>query len=147
LTPDDLGRFSLSIGGSRANRSGPGDTDRAVKPMPALNVPLAVEAACGWFSAESFTELNPIEQSSIMLLRFIEIVPFESGNLKVTLLASSLPTLRRELPPLIVRANEAAAFHLAVEEGMRGNTQPMVETTARSIETTLDEMIRVATGR
>lgn len=128
-------------------RKTPGEVDRMSKPPPAEHLPAITENACRWFEAESFAELSPIEQASIAHMRLLEIQPFESANQRTALLAASLFTLRRELPPLIIRPDRAQAYRAAVSEGMRMNTTPMVELLAEVIETALGEMIEIISGK
>lgn len=102
---------------------------------------MAVDAACRWFAADSFSELHPVEQASIVLLRLIDIRPFEQLNEQAALVAASLFTLRRELPPIIVRPQSQIAYRAALDEGDQMNTKPMVEFVAESVEGTLSEVI------
>src|SRR6185503_19813145 len=93
------------------------------------------------YTAESFDELNPIEQASIVFLRLIEIQPFERANLQTALTAASLFTLRSTLPPVIIKPQRKPAFLNAIEESRRTNTKPMVELMADAVQSTLGEMI------
>lgn len=102
-------------------------------------IPLAIlEGACQWFSADSFAELHPIEQAGIVLLRLIDLHPFDQGNEQTALVAASLFTLRSGLPPIIIGIETQPAYRAALDEGIRMNTKPMVELIAESIEKTLD---------
>jgi hypothetical protein len=115
-----------------------------VAPAPrAEHLPMIVENACRWFAMESFAELNPVEQAAIALLRLLELAPFARNNRPTALLAASLFTLRRGLPPVIFRPQQHQAYLAAIEQGLRMNTQPMVELVAEAIEQTLDEMLQV----
>lgn len=127
-------------GAASAFRRSAGDT-RRLKPAPAENLPAMVDSACQWYTAESFTELHPIEQASIVFLRLIEIQPFEQGNERTALVAASLFTLRSELPPIIINPEMHAAYRAALDEGIRMNTKPMVELIAEAIERSLTKMI------
>lgn len=145
LTPELLLRLhGTIIGASTEFRASGGDANRSPKPQ---QLTLAVDAACRWFTAESFTELNPVEQASIVLLRLIELEPFEIANERTVLLAASLFTLRSGLPPLIITPDRAAAYRGAIDEGFRANTKPMVELLAETIEATLAGMIETAKTR
>ncbi|HJZ69469.1 MAG TPA: hypothetical protein VKF81_15200 [Blastocatellia bacterium] len=103
---------------------------------------IAVDAACRWFAADSFSELHPVEQASIVLLRLIDIRPFEQLNEQTALVAASLFTLRSELPPIIVRPQSQIAYRAALDEGDQMNTKPMVEFVAESVERSLSEIIQ-----
>jgi Fic family protein len=117
-------------------------SDSSASRVRAEHLPLIVENACRWFAMDSFAELNPVEQAAIALLRLLEIAPFEAHNQRTAVIAASLFTLRTGLPPLIVQAEQREAYQAALGEGAHMNTQPMVELLARSVEQTLDEMIK-----
>jgi Fic family protein len=104
-------------------------------------LPLVLEGACQWFSADSFAELHPIEQAGIVLLRLIDLHPFDHGNERTALVAASLFTLRSGLPPIIIGVETQPAYRAALNEGIRMNTKPMVELIAGSIEQSLALMI------
>jgi hypothetical protein len=108
--------------------------------ITAEHLPLILGNACTWFTMESFAELNPVEQAAIALLRLVELAPFEQANEPTALLGASLFTLRSQLPPIIFRREQREAFTAAVQEGLRMNTQAMVELVAKAIEQTLDGM-------
>ncbi len=146
LTPDILIRLRNPLGTPEGLRTGPGHVAAELKsagllPPPAAHVPAAIEMACRWFTAESITELNPIEQAALALLRLIEIQPFEKHNECTALAAASLFTMRGELQPIIIWPDLAASYRTAIGEGLRMNTRAMVEVIAQSIEKTLDALI------
>jgi Fic family protein len=111
------------------------------KPAPAEHIPALIESACRWLTAESFFELNPLEQASITHLRLLEIHPFERANLETALVAASLFTMRNRMPPIIIKQEDSSLYRSAVEEGARMNTRPMVELMALAMEKRLSEMI------
>ena len=100
-----------------------------------------LESACHWFSAESFVELHPVEQAAIVLMRVIELRPFDDGITRIALAASSLFTLRSELPPVIISSNLQVRYQAALTEGMKMNTRPMVDLVAEALVTTVSEIV------
>ena len=118
-------------------------TNSSASSVRAQQLALILDHACRWFAMDSFAELNPVEQAAIVLLRLSEIAPFERHNEPTSRLAASLFTMRSGLPPLIFQAHKHDAYVAALREGLRMNTQPMVELLARSVEQTLDEMMQV----
>jgi Fic family protein len=119
----------------------------ATSKVTAENLPAVLDSACQWFSADSFAELHPIEQASIVFLRLIEIRPFEDRNARTALVAASVFTLRSGLPPIIIDPATAPAYSNALNEGLRMNTKPMVEFVAQSIEESLTHMISAIKGK
>lgn len=137
LTPELLLRLhSASAAGFR---TGAGDRSPGSPPAPE-HLPALLESACRWFTAESFAELNPVEQASIVLLRLIDLQPFEKESERTALVAASLFTLRSDLPPIIIKPENTFIFREALSEGMRMNTKPMVEAIAEAVERSLSEM-------
>jgi Fic family protein len=124
-----------------------GITSGPMKPPPPHNLSAILESAFQWYTADSFTELNPIEQAALVLLRLIEIQPFEEKNERTALVAASLFTLRSDLPPLIVKSEMTAGYRVALDEATRMNTKPMVELLASAIEETLDASIQQLSRR
>ena len=117
------------------------------RPVPPESLPALIEIACQWYSAESFAELNPIEQSAIVLLRLTELQPFEDANQQTALVAASLFTLRSELPPIIIKPEMKAAYDNALVEANRMNTKPMVDVIGESVGSSLGEMIAISKKR
>jgi len=140
LDTDLLIRLHNIPGTAPGFRGGPGVT-RTRKPAPPEVLPLMIETACRWYTAESFTELNPVEQASIVFLRLLELQPFQQANERTALVAASLFTLRSELPPIVISTEMHAAYRNALEEGDRMNTKPMVELVAESVERTLSAIL------
>jgi len=123
-------------------------TDISTSAVRAEHLPMIVENACRWFAMESFAELNPVEQAAIALLRLIELAPFEQNNQRNSIIAASLFTLRKGLPPIIFKPAQQQAYLAAVKEGLRMNTQSMVELVAEAIEQTLDMGVQfISTGK
>jgi hypothetical protein len=122
-------------------RKSAGDTSRTPGPPPPQHLSALLEGALRWYTAESFAELNPVEQVSIVLLRLIDMQPYEQANERTALVAASLFTLRSDLPPIIIKPEMHSAYRNALDEGSRMNTNPMVETLAGAIERSLVESI------
>jgi hypothetical protein len=141
LTPDLLIQLHDPSGRAEGFRKSAGDMGRALKPAPAEHLAATIESAFRWFTAESFAELNPIEQASIVYLRLIQIQPFEQANERTALVAASLFTLRAELPLIIITPDLDRAYRAALDEGAQMNTKPMVELIADAVEQSLGKMI------
>lgn len=118
-------------------------SDSGASTVGAQHLPVIIENACRWFAMDSFAELNPVEQAAIALLRLVELAPFEQNNHSSARIAASLFTLRQGLPPIIVRPEQRQAYLAALKEGLRMNTQPMVELVAETMEQTLDLGLQV----
>jgi len=143
LAPDVLIRLHNPLGGTEGFRKSGGDQGRPFKPAPPEHLAGAVANACRWFAAESFSELNPVEQAAIAYLRLVEFQPFEKASDRTSLVAASLFTVRSGLPPIIIGPDFHDRYGAALGEGLRMNTRPMVELMAESVERALGEMIGI----
>jgi Fic family protein len=141
LTPELLVTLHNLHSQESSFRTSAGDTRGAIKPVPAAHLAAIIDGACRWYTAESFAELNPIEQAAIVFLRLIEIQPFEQANQRTALIAASLFTLRSGLPLIIIKPEMEPAFHNALDEATRTNTKPMVELMASAVQATLEAML------
>lgn len=140
LTPEFLLNLRNPFGNGELRKSS-GDSRRKIKPAPPEHLMARLQSACFWFAAESFLELNPVEQAAIVLLRLIEIQPFEDSNDRTAITAASLFLIRSELPPLIIGRDRVTAYRAAIEESFQSNTKPMVELVAQATEEALTRMI------
>jgi hypothetical protein len=143
LAPDVLIRLHNPLGGTEGFRKTEGDSGRPFKPTPPEHLPAAIASACRWFAADSFVELNPVEQASIAYLRLVEFQPFEESSDRTSLAAACLFTMRSDLPPIIIKEEMRGAYRAAIDEGVRMNTKPMVELMAEAVEKSLAEMIGI----
>jgi Fic family protein len=141
LSVELLERLNSPLGAERL-RSGGSTSKIAAEPLPVV-----LESACQWFSADSFAELHPIEQASIVFLRLIELRPFYERNQQTALVAASLFTLRSGLPPIIIEPESQPAYRAALSEGLRMNTKPMVELVAQTAERSLVRMNEAIKGK
>ena len=140
LSPELLSRIN-SVWSDEGLRKSDLDSSRGLRSVLQAHVPAAVEAACRWFAAPSFMELHPLERAGIVLLRLIEIHPFEKHNESTAFVAASLHLLPAGLPPVIIAPDKRSAFRAALEEGLRMNTKPIVEVLAESAEAVLSSLI------
>ena len=141
LTPKLLVAIRFGSSGTGEFRSNAGDPTRGVRPVPANRLGEAIANACQWFTADSFRELNPVEQASIAFLRLIELQPFDSRNEESGLIGSSIFTLRRGLPPVIIGDNRLEQYRSARAAGLAMNTTALVDFFAHSVEESLDGVI------
>jgi Fic family protein len=141
LTPELLMKLNDPLGINESKFRMNAAATGPFKPAPAEHIPALIESACRWLTADSFFELNPLEQASITHLRLLEIHPFERANLETALVAASLFTMRNRMPPIIIKQEDSTLYRAAIEEGARMNTRPMVELMAIAMEKRLSEMI------
>jgi hypothetical protein len=141
LTPDLL----LRIHDPFLDRPSPGDEAETDSDSDLNKSVLArVGAFCQWAGADSFKELNALEQAAIAILRLLEIRAFQEGNVGAAIGAGSMFTMRAGWPPIIVPGQLRARFNLAVGEGLKMNTRPLIDLLAESIYETLNSIVSFA---
>ncbi|MBS1791003.1 MAG: Fic family protein [Acidobacteria bacterium] len=98
-------------------------------PTPAVLLPKMLDMAFDWFSTDSFGELHPVEQASVVYLRLLDLHPFPNVTEPTAMLAASIYTERAGLPPLVILSDDItqARFAQALEAAFRMLTQPLVE--------------------
>lgn len=98
-------------------------------PTPAVLLPKMLDLAFDWFSTDSFGELHPVEQASVVYLRLLDLHPFPNVTEPTAMLAASVYTERAGLPPLVILSDDItqARFNQALEAAFRMLTQPLVE--------------------
>ncbi|MCS6818043.1 MAG: Fic family protein [Blastocatellia bacterium] len=113
-------------------------------PCSPEELPHLLRLALEWFTAESFAELNPIEQAALVHVRLFDLQPFERASQRVARLAANLYTLRAGLPPILIPVEATAAYYEALLSGLRMATEPLVELFARLVAGTLRTLRQLA---
>jgi hypothetical protein len=139
LTPELLIKLHSSLDNEAISPTDPGEASERIAAPRSL---AQIESACRWFAAESFVELHPTEQASIVLLRMLELEQFGKGNTRTALVASSLFCMRGGLPAIIISPELQVEYRAALSEGLRMNTKPMVDLVGHALLLTVSEMLR-----
>jgi hypothetical protein len=142
LTPELLIKFHHSLDDEAISPTDPGEARPSSEGVAAPRSLAQIESACRWFAAESFVELHPTEQASIVLLRMLELEQLGKGNTRTALVASSLFCMRSELPPIIIKPELQVEYRAALSEGIRMNTKPMVDLVGHALLLTVGEMLK-----
>ena len=147
LSPDLLIEINrIATGADTGLRTNKGPEHRSPAPIPPMHIAYALDSACQWFKADSFVELHPIEQASVVQLRLLEIYPFESANEVSALIAASLYPISKGLPPIVISEDYQDRYLAAIVEGLKMNTGPLVEVLAACLYDSLDEMYEIGSG-
>jgi Fic family protein len=144
LSPERLFELYRTLTGAAADaevlrKTEPVPINAAHDPTPAILLPRMIDHAFDWFSTESFAELHPVEQATIVYMRLLDMYPFPAANEPMAMLSASFYTERAGLPPLIISADEVtqARFAQTLEAAFRMLTQPLVEMFAETLRATM----------
>jgi fido (protein-threonine AMPylation protein) len=95
-----------------------------------------------WLSAESFTQIHPIEQCVLTMTRVIDIWPFEFGNLTVALILGNLSLQRAGLAPFFVLPEHRAEFEQAIGQAMTIDMQPLINAIYRTVRKEMESLAK-----
>ena len=79
-----------------------------------------------WLTAESVSEIHPIEKAALALTRIIDIWPFEYGNVTVAIMSGNLFLRHAGLAPFFVLPKDAKEFKKILAQAVSIETQPLV---------------------
>ncbi|HLH31968.1 MAG TPA: Fic family protein [Terriglobia bacterium] len=96
-----------------------------------------------WLSAESISEIHPIERAALVLTRIADIWPFESGNLSVGIMLANVGLRHAGLAPFFVLPKHKKEFTTVIAQAMTIETQPLVNAIFNCIKR---EMEALASG-
>jgi len=142
ITPELLIELHSRLNDKAISFTDPGEAQPSSDRVAAPRSLAQIESACRWFAAESFVELHPTEQASIVLLRMLELEQFGKRNTRTALVASSLFCVRSELPAIIIKPELQEEYRAALSEGIRMNTKPMVDLVGHALLLTVGEMLK-----
>jgi hypothetical protein len=111
-------------------------------PAPAHRVEDRVAALVDWIEVAGTRDLAPEQAAAVALARFLEILPFDDANGRVSRLAASHLMVRGGLRPPILVAGDASRLRAAVESAFRMETGPLVDMLVEASGRALDVMVQ-----
>jgi len=107
-------------------RAAPRDREEGPPASPVEFIPTRLEALAHWSTVESSRELSPAQLGALVLARFVEILPFDEANGRVSRLACSHVVVRAGGRPPILRGEDAERLRAALGGAFRLDTEPLV---------------------
>jgi Fic family protein len=107
------------------------------EPTEAELVGPVIDNALGWFQSESFGQMHEVEKSALMLIKLLDVQPFDDGNGRTLRLFSNFFLLKAGYPPAIIRTSQASEYALAVQSSLRFDTQPIIDLIADAADRSL----------
>ena len=80
------------------------------EPIEAELVGPVVDNALGWFQSESFAQMHEVEKSALMLIKLLDVQPFDVANGLTLRLFSNFFLLKAGYPPAIIPASQANEY-------------------------------------
>ncbi len=106
-------------------------------PIEAELVAPVIDNALGWFQSESFAQMHEVEKSTLMLIKLMDVQPFDEANGKTLRLFSNFFLLKAGYPPAVVPASQASPYDLAIQSSLRFDTQPIIDLIADATDRSL----------
>lgn len=106
-------------------------------PPPARQVPYLIAAWLDWLIGRGL-DYEPITRAAIAHHQFETIHPFTDGNGRTGRLLLGLMLMRAGYPPPLLRKEWRTSYISALNDGLRGNYNPLVNMIGRAVEGTLD---------
>jgi Fic family protein len=97
------------------------------EPIEAELVPWVIENALQWFNSDSFHEMHEVEKTALMLMKMVDIFPFEEGNGRTLRLFANFFLLKTGYPPAIIPSARAGQYAAAIQNSFRFHTQPLID--------------------
>lgn len=107
------------------------------EPTEAELVAPVIDNALGWFQSESFAEMHEVEKSALMLIKLMDVQPFDEANGRTLRLFSNFFLLKAGYPPAIIPASQADQYALAIERSLGFDTQPIIDLIAEATDRSL----------
>ena len=95
-----------------------------------------------WLTAESFTQIHPIEQCALSITRIVDVWPFEFGNLTIALLLGNHALRNAGLTPFFVLPEHRKEFERAIAQAMTIDMQPLVNAIFQTIRREMEALAR-----
>ena len=102
----------------------------------------SVENLMTWLSAESFTQIHPIEQCALVMTRIIDVWPFEFGNITLAMICGNLPLRNAGLTPFFVLPEHRAEFEKAIAQAMTIDMQPLINAIYRTVRKEMEALAK-----
>jgi hypothetical protein len=109
---------------------------------PASRIEERIENLVDWIETAATRDLTPDQAAAVALARFVEILPFEDANGRVSRLLASHLMVRGGMRPPILVAGDAPRLRAAIDSAFHLETGPLVELLVEASGRSLDVLIQ-----
>ena len=102
----------------------------------------SIDNLVAWLTAESFTQIHPIEQCALTITRIIDVWPFEYGNLTTALLLGNLALRNAGLTPFFVLPEHRREFEKVAAQAMTIDMQPLVNAIFQTVRKEMEAIAK-----
>ncbi|HYR89563.1 MAG TPA: Fic family protein [Terriglobia bacterium] len=94
----------------------------------------------GWLTAESISEIHPIERAALLLTRIVDIWPFEFGNLTTAIVFANQILSEAGFAPFFVLPEHTREFNTVVAQAMTIEMQPLVNAIYKTVKREMEAL-------
>jgi Fic family protein len=123
-------------------RSGLAPLYRGQDCAPPEFIDRSVDNLITWVTAESFTQIHPIEQCALAMTRIVDLWPFALGNLTIALVFGNVPLQKAALAPFSVLPEHRAEFEKAMSQCMTIDMQPLINAIYRTVKKEMEALAK-----
>ena len=92
------------------------------------------------------SEVHPVETTSFLHHRFVEIHPFSDGNGRVARLLMNLYLIARDYPPVVLKKEERGKYYKSLKTADAGNLVPFANFIAKAVNENLTLYLSISGG-
>jgi hypothetical protein len=100
----------------------------------------SLENFFNWLTAESVSEIHPIERAALVLTRIADIWPFGFGNLTIAVISANVTLRQAGFAPFFFPPEYAKEFNTVVAQAMVIETQPLVNAICKTVRREMEEL-------
>src|SRR6267142_5321098 len=93
-----------------------------------------------WLTAESVSEIHPIERAALVLTRIADIWPFGFGNLTIAIISANVTLRQAGFAPFFFPPESAKEFNTVVAQAMAIETQPLVNAIYKTVRREMEAL-------
>ena len=134
--------FAGREGAGRLRTTAPAPLYRGHDCPPPEFISRSLDNFLQWLSAESLDEIHPIEKAALVLVRVVDIWPFEFGNITTAVLFANLFLKEAGFGPFFVLPEHMKEFNTVIAQAMTIETQPLVNAIHKTIKRELEALGR-----
>lgn len=94
-----------------------------------------------WLSAESISQIHPIERAALVLTRIVDIWPFEKGNFTVAIMLSNIVLRDSQFAPFFVLPKHKKEFQTVIAQAVTIETQPLVNAIYSTVKREMEAIV------
>lgn len=91
-----------------------------------------------WLTAESFSDIHPIERCALTIARVVDIWPFDFGNLTTAVVFANSFLEKAGLAPFFILPEHRREFEKAIAQSMTIDMQPLINAIYRTVKKEMD---------